>query len=88
LSILSFANDTTVYMSLQNLNELYNTANQELVKLNDWFCANKLALNVKKTKYAVFGTQHQSNQIPNEPTLSINNLKLTQNLQPSSRRFC
>jgi hypothetical protein len=61
----------------QILNELYNIANQELVKLNNWFCANKLAINIKKTKYAICETQNQCNQIPNELTLSINNLKLT-----------
>ncbi len=40
------------------------------MKLNDWFCANKLALNIKITKYAIFGTQNQCNQIPNELTLA------------------
>jgi hypothetical protein len=61
LSILSFADDTTVYMSHKNLNELYNIANEELVKLNDWLCANKLALNIKKLNMQYLG--HKSNVI-------------------------
>ena len=27
----------------------------ELYKLNEWFCANKLSLNVSKCKYMLFG---------------------------------
>ena len=29
-------------------------SNTEIAKLNDWFCANKLSLNAKKTKYIIF----------------------------------
>ena len=54
LSLLSFADDTTVYASRPNLVDLYDFVNLELTKLNDWFSANKLALNVKKTKYVIF----------------------------------
>ncbi len=37
----------------------------------------QISLKCKQNKYAVFGTQHKCNQIPNELTLSIANLKLT-----------
>ena len=59
-----FADDTTLYMSHTDLAVLHNTINNQLVKLNDWFCANRLSLNVKKTKYALF---NQSIKIPNLP---------------------
>ena len=54
MKILSFADDTTVSTSSSDVLDLYNMANTEIAKLNDWFCANKLSLNAKKTKYIIF----------------------------------
>ena len=54
LHILSFADDTTVTMSSPDVFGLYAIMNMELEKLNDWFRANRLCLNVKKTKYILF----------------------------------
>ena len=34
-------------------------ANQELIKASDWFKANKLTLNVSKTKYILFRSKTQ-----------------------------
>ncbi len=48
LSTLSFADDTSVITSSPDINELYAKMNMELTKLDDWFRANKLCLNVKK----------------------------------------
>ena len=41
-------------MSSNNLSLLYEMANKELDKLADWFKANKLTLNISKTKYILF----------------------------------
>ena len=49
-----FADDTTLQLSGSNLEELYSNANCELEKAYDWFCANKLTLNISKTKYILF----------------------------------
>ena len=54
LFTILFADDTTFQFSSNDLRELYNTANQELIKASDWFKANKLTLNVSKTKYILF----------------------------------
>ena len=51
--ILSFADDTTMYLSDSNIDTLYKNANVEINKLYQWFCANKLSLNATKTKYIV-----------------------------------
>ena len=51
---LLFADDTTFQVSGTDLNELFNIANVELEKSAVWFKANKLTLNVKKTKFMVF----------------------------------
>ena len=54
LDLLSFADDTTVYSSHSNITQLFNNMNKELNELTDWFYANKLSLNVNKTKYTIF----------------------------------
>ena len=41
-------------MSGSDPQSLFNEANVELCKLADWFKANKLTLNVSKTKYIIF----------------------------------
>ena len=52
-NILSFADDTTLFMSDSNIETLYANANKQVNALYDWFCANRLALNASKTKYIV-----------------------------------
>lgn len=49
-----FADDTTVYASSSSLTELCLHINSDLNSLTDWFCANKLSLNVGKTNYVIF----------------------------------
>ena len=46
MSVLSFADDTTVYTSNSNLGDLYYHTNLELEKMQEWFFANKLSLNI------------------------------------------
>ena len=41
-------------MSSPDLDSLFSKVNEELEKAADWFCANKLTLNVSKTKYLIF----------------------------------
>jgi hypothetical protein len=52
--IILFADDTNIFRSNQNLPDLINQVNSELGKLFDWFSANKLSINFKKTKYMIF----------------------------------
>ena len=49
-----FADDTTVYISGEDVTDLFRCLNHDLSKLNDWFKANKLSLNVNKTNYMLF----------------------------------
>ena len=48
-----FADDTNLFCSDNNIRTLFETVNQELSQINDWFLANKLFLNVEKTKYVI-----------------------------------
>jgi len=49
-----FADDTTVYKTSNNIHTLYESLNKDLECLTEWFKANKLSLNVKKTNYMLF----------------------------------
>lgn len=53
-----FADDTTLYASSDSLSLLYKNINSDLSSLADWFCANKLSLNVGKTNYILFSRKH------------------------------
>ena len=54
LLTLLFADDTAGLKSGLNLNELITKVNTEVNKLANWFRANKMAVNVSKTKYIIF----------------------------------
>ena len=60
-SNLSSANDTTVILSAKHSNLLVQKGNKELKNIDNWLIANKLSLNIKKTKYMLFSTS-SSNQ--------------------------
>ena len=64
---LSFADDTTIILSAKNNNLLFRNRNKELDNIDNWLIANKLSLNVKKTKYiylALVPQKHcQKNQL-------------------------
>ena len=58
LKSILFADDTNLFNSNRNLQYLMESTNVELQKLSEWFKANKLSLNVGKTKYILFGNKH------------------------------
>ena len=49
--------------------------NEELRKVANWFKANKLSLNISKTKYSLFHSTRKKKDIPNTlPPLHIDNV--------------
>ena len=88
-SILSFADDTTLYISDHNLISLFGKVNEEINKLYKWFCANKLSLNANKTKYIVIRPKHRRCDLDNMNVL-INDIPLNrigQNCVDTSVKF-
>ena len=63
LKSIMFANDTDLFFSHSDINVLFEEMNKELKNLSHWFNANKLLLNVKKTKYSFFFTNHQKKML-------------------------
>ena len=74
LNLLSYADDTTIYTSNSNADTLYAEVNKELIKLDDWFRANKLSLNVKKTNYSIFSPTKFPHDV--NRTLILNNTSI------------
>ena len=62
-SFVLFAGDTTILYSHKNLSSLCDTLNVELQDVCNWFKANKLSVNAKKTNLMYLGTSHQTRNI-------------------------
>ena len=57
------ANDTNLFFLNCDISVLFSTVNNELSKINQWFLANKLSLNVTKTKYSFFNQTGKKDDI-------------------------
>ena len=55
-----FADDTSLYYSCKNTNNLENVVNTELAKISDWLSANRLSLNVAKSKLLYFTNKNRN----------------------------
>ena len=51
---IMYADDSSLFFSGEDGNDLIQLANTELLKIYQWLNANKLSLNVKKSKYMLF----------------------------------
>ena len=78
--LILFADDTTIRTSLntikngkRNCRNISEIVNYELDRLNIWMKANKLSINIEKTKYMLF---YKHNKIIPDLTFKINNTTL------------
>ena len=56
-----FADDTFLSLASNDLKTLQNKTNAELKKINRWFSANKLTLNITKSKYMIIKRNNKKN---------------------------
>ena len=71
-----FADDSNLFYSHKNLVILERHINEQLIKIHEWLCANKLALNISKSNFVLFHpVQKKPNYILN---LKICNQQITQ----------
>ena len=71
-NMLMYADDTTLYCNIdQTVSE--EVINNELSNVGQWLVANKLSINVTKTKYMVF---HLHKKVVTYPDLQINSNKI------------
>ena len=74
MKFIMFADDTNIFFVHNDLKTLFTTANNELENINEWFKANKLYLNVKKTNYILFYSRRKTDNLPLKlPQMHINN---------------
>ena len=59
-----YADDTALYFSAQNPDDIRTTLTNEMEVVSQWFRINKLTLNTKKTKVMVFGTPYRLKSFP------------------------
>uniref|UniRef100_A0A672HNL4 Reverse transcriptase domain-containing protein n=1 Tax=Salarias fasciatus TaxID=181472 RepID=A0A672HNL4_SALFA len=55
VKLVVFADDTNIFCSGENLQQLLDVVSAEMCKLKLWFDTNKFSLNLRKTKFIVFG---------------------------------
>ena len=70
-----FADDTNIFLSGKDINNLINTQDVELSKLYTWLLANKLTLNISKTHFMVF---HRAKHKKYKIVIEINNVPIEQ----------
>ena len=58
LKNIMFADDTNLFVSERSVIEITQEINKELSVVAEWFRANLLSLNVKKTSYLIFGNKN------------------------------
>ena len=66
-----FADDTSLFYSHKNKHEAVGILNHELSKISQWLAANKLSLNVSKSKLLIFTNQKPKANINSTNTSNI-----------------
>ena len=75
LNPITFADDTNLFLTGNNLNEMYELFNSELEKVYQWFLLNKLTINLDKTNYMVF-RPHNLNIDTSSLNITLNDHKI------------
>ena len=71
------ADDTNLFIFDSNIENIFETINEELRKVAIWFKANKLSLNISKAKYSLFHSTRKRKNIQNFlPPLHIDNVPI------------
>ena len=71
-----YADDTNLFYPTNDIETLYSTVNRlnvELENISEWFKANKLSLNIKKTNYNLF----RENSTKDDLLLKLPDLKIS-----------
>jgi len=71
-----YADDTTLSLASQDSSALQCQMNQDLNTIQTWLNANKLTLNVKKSKFMLIGSSFKLSQVHQDFKVEINNVQL------------
>ena len=79
LDPIMYANYTNLFLTHKDIGYLFDMANLQLERINQWFISKKLSLNARKTKYSFFHKPSKSDDIPLLlPKLNVNNSEIEQ----------
>ena len=78
LETLLFADDAVMVLSHENVKVLQRNFNKEVNKMHHWFIANKLTLNLKKTKFMLFSNKKKNKKLERNFKININNYSIKQ----------
>ena len=76
-----FADDAVLTYGCKSMKSLEKTLNKEVKKLHNWFIANKLTLNLKKTKFMIFSNKRKKRNNYKKFKININNFCIKQVFQ-------
>ena len=68
--MILFADDTNLFCSHKVFSSLGNIISGELEKLSEWFKANKLSINIKKSNYMIFKPRQKG--LVNDLSITLN----------------
>ena len=71
-----FSDYTNPFFNHKDIKHLFTVVNKKVANIKDWFTANKLSLNVEKTKYSFFHKASKKDDIYIKPKLIINNSEI------------
>ena len=76
IDLVLFADDTNLFFSHNDLSYLMETINSEMFQLSNWFLANKLSINVKKSNFMIFKPRQNRQKI--DLKIEINSYRIVQ----------
>ena len=76
IDLVLFADDTNLFFSHNDLSYLMETINSEMIQLSNWFLANKLSINVKKSNLMIFKPRQNRQKI--DLKIEINSYRIEQ----------
>ena len=69
MRFVNFADDTTVFASDSDINNVHASVNRELVGVDNWLKTNRLSLNVSKTSYMIISNHKNALDIQIRETI-------------------
>ena len=66
-----YANDTAIYYSSEDVNDIVDKMNYDLENVDNWLAKNKLCINVDKRHFMLIGTPQRLSNLQNDD-LNVN----------------
>ena len=76
--LVLYADDTAIFVSGKNIEDIQGKLNSDLERISAWLYANKLALNAKKPKTMLFGTNQRLARLDTELSVTAGDIELEQ----------